>query len=387
MKTPPIHEEFSLTEGGVFTKLLLRFGSIKSRITILALITWIIPLLLALIQGIILGKNFQIRFITDFTVAIRFLVAIPLLIIAEVIIGSNVVETIRSLKKSEMILKNESKFEYACSRLIRWRDSSFAEIILLVLIAINIFLRLKSETWSQLSDWQTYTSPHGLTHTWAGWWHFLVSVPLYQFILFRWLWRYIIWVRLLWDLSRINLRLVPTHPDCSGGLGLFSIVQESFGIILLSFSAVLSAFVLDKLFIEGTSLSTFQPVISTYIFLGVVIFILPLCFFTPLLIKTRRLGLFNYGDLGDKYSQLFNDKWIEQHQLKEGELLGSPDIQSLSDLSSAFERIEKMKPFPFKAHTVLVLIFSSIFPFLPLVLTQVPVKELLGRIAGMILKA
>jgi len=53
----------------------------------------------------------------------------------------------------------------------------------------------------------------------AGYWLAFVSIPLFQFILFRWYMRLVLWFRLLWQISRLNLHLTAAHPDREGGIG------------------------------------------------------------------------------------------------------------------------------------------------------------------------
>lgn len=68
----------------------------------------------------------------------------------------------------------------------------------------------------------------------AGYWLAYVSLPLYQFLLLRWLFRILVWPRFLWQVSRLNLHLVPTHPDRAGGLGFLAQSAAAFMPLLLS---------------------------------------------------------------------------------------------------------------------------------------------------------
>ena len=52
----------------------------------------------------------------------------------------------------------------------------------------------------------------------AGYWYVFVSIPILQFLLLRWYVKFFIWYRFLWHVSRLNLHLVPIHPDHSAGL-------------------------------------------------------------------------------------------------------------------------------------------------------------------------
>jgi len=44
----------------------------------------------------------------------------------------------------------------------------------------------------------------------AGWWLGCVSLPVFQFLLLRRYFRLVIWARFLWQVSRLELALVPT---------------------------------------------------------------------------------------------------------------------------------------------------------------------------------
>jgi len=74
------------------------------------------------------------------------------------------------------------------------------------------------------STW--YAMPGGRWHlTPAGYWYVFVSIPILQFILLRWYMRLFIWFRFLWQVSRINLNLIPTHPDRCAGIALLPVAS------------------------------------------------------------------------------------------------------------------------------------------------------------------
>ena len=70
----------------------------------------------------------------------------------------------------------------------------------------------------------------GSGYSWAGWWHALVSAPVGLVLLLGWLWRILMWGFFLFRVSRLDLQLVPTHPDLVGGL---QFVGESLRAFLL----------------------------------------------------------------------------------------------------------------------------------------------------------
>jgi hypothetical protein len=63
-------------------------------------------------------------------------------------------------------------------------------------------------------------------------------------------------------------------------------------------------------------------------------------------------------------------------------LVGSGDIQSLADLGNSFQVIRDIKPFVFSKDTVIQLVVFTILPGLPLVLTMIPLEELIKKLLG-----
>lgn len=85
--------DFSLVLGGPLFQLLRRahlsddaLGLLRQRIMVLALLAWLPLFVLAMAQGQALGGDAAIPFLKDVEVHIRFLVALPLLIIAELVV-------------------------------------------------------------------------------------------------------------------------------------------------------------------------------------------------------------------------------------------------------------------------------------------------------------
>jgi len=83
----------SVVEGGPLDRLQVRLGlmtlqkpRILRRAFVFALIAWLPLLILSAPQGVVL-KNGRIPFLYDPSAYIRFLLSVPLLIVAEVVIG------------------------------------------------------------------------------------------------------------------------------------------------------------------------------------------------------------------------------------------------------------------------------------------------------------
>jgi hypothetical protein len=87
-----------------------------------------------------------------------------------------------------------------------------------------------------------------------------------------------------------------------------------------------------------------------------------------------------YGALAQRYVRDFDDKWLRGGAPNDQLLMGSTDIQSLADLGNSYAVISKMRVVPYTIHTVLQLVLATMLAILPLLLTMIPLEELLSRL-------
>jgi hypothetical protein len=393
-KQPPLNlDQFSLTKGGLFFKLLVRMRLMRPdlspeyrRAFVIALFVWLPLLILSAFKGLALGGSVRIPFLFDFPVSIRLLLTLPLLILAEGVIDERTQMVLKHFIQSGLVRKNDhSGFESSVRQVLRMRNSLLAEGVIAGFVIFSaVFLRVEFSGTS--STWQFLVSSSGATRTLAGWWHVFVSIPMVHFLLFRWLWRYLIWCWFLWRTSRLDLHLVPTHPDMAGGLGFLSLAQMKYGIIIFALSSLLSSQIGQEILFGGASLPNYRMTIFGFIALILITFLGPLLVFSPKLFDTKRKGLLEYGALSNEYTQSFERKWIGR-EAPEGEaLIGSADIQSLADLGNSFEIVRKMRPVPFDLMTaILPMVAAAAIPFLPLLLTVFPLEEIVKNVIGMLL--
>ena len=105
--------------------------------------------------------------------------------------------------------------------------------------------------------------------------------------------------------------------------------------------------------------------------------------FSPRLAEARRQGERDYGPLAARYSQQFDDKWVQTD--KPGEpLLGSSDIQSLADLANAYTVVKTMRSVPITRQAVIQVLASTLAPIAPLALTMMPLGEAIKLLLGIL---
>jgi hypothetical protein len=386
-----VAENFSLTRGGPLYWLQVRFGRSQDertrviRRTLLAIVFMWLPLLvLSLIQGRAYGRQIQIPFLRDFAVNVRFLVALPILILAE----SNIDRQWRDLAlhflKSGLVSEKElPSFEAVIQGVTRLRDSVVPEAIMIALAYWpSLFVSHTELLMGNTSNWHTLSSGSGLSL--AGWWFSVISTPIFRFLGMRWLWRMVLWALFLWRASRINLRLVATHTDMAGGLGFLSAGQKRFSPIVFAGGAVIASQVGNAIAYENATLAGMKFALISYAVLAVLFLIVPLLVTTPVLMKTKRRALLDYGALVTSHNQSFATKWIVEHASQGDELLGDPDASSLIDLGSSFQVVQDMKPVPINKSTLITLVAAAALPMVPLIVLTTPADELVRAVVKML---
>jgi len=211
-----------------------------------------------------------------------------------------------------------------------------------------------------------------------------VSLPIFQFLVARWLFRLFIWARLLWQVSRLELNLVPTHPDRAGGLGFLSGALFAFIPLAAAFGAVLSGALANRIFYSGAKLPEFKMQVAATVIALIFFLVGPLLVFAPRIAQAKRTGLLEYGALAQRYVREFDAKWLRGGTPADEPLVGSGDIQSLADLANSFEVVRTMRMAPVAMQDVIRLAIAALVPVGPLLLTVMPLGDLLKLVFGLL---
>ena len=341
---------------------------------VLALLTWVPLAVLTAVEGAF-STGPRIGFWQSVGTHVRLLVAIPLFFSAEAVFDRRIADVLRRIQQARLILpREEPRLMAAVQQAVRWRDSWGIEAALVILTAVLMVAGLRADLPLDVSTWRTKA---GGDPTPAGWWYTLVCIPVFQFLFWRWCWRLLIWTRFLWRFSRLDLQLIPTHPDAAGGLAGLGVAHVDLAPISLAMSAVLSASYAEQILFAGVPLTKFAISLAAAIIGGTLTLIAPLAFFTPKLIEIKQRALLEYGTLAASYTRAFAAKWLRTDPPPDEPILGTPDLQSLADLGSSFELIRKMSVLPIVPSQILLLAIAGALPFAPLILLVIPLDQLI----------
>jgi hypothetical protein len=384
---------FSLVLGGPLFQLLRRahltddaLKLVRQRVIVIALIVWVPLLVLSVLEGKALGGSAAVPFLLDVEVHVRFLVALPLLIGAELVVHQRMRPLVKQFLERHLIPESAmTRFNAAIASAFRLRNSVLAEVLLIAFVyVVGVLIIWRHYVALDTPTWYATPSVEGLNLSLAGIWYGYVSLPIFQFLLCRWYFRLFIWTRFLWQVSRIDLRLVPAHPDRVGSLGFLSETVFAFIPLLIAHGALVAAQIGDRIYHVGARLPEFMIEILVMVIFLMCVVLGPLLVFAPQLAQAKRTGLRQYGTLATRYVREFDAKWLGGGAPADEPLLGSGDLQSLADLGNSFDIVRTIRIAPFTKEAILQLAAVTVAPLLPLLLTVMPFEELLKRLLGIL---
>jgi len=389
----PQAPDFSLVLGGPLYQMYLRSGLVRPpadlvgrRILAFIAVAWLPLAVLTLAGGTAFGGA-QLPFAADLAAHTRLLLALPLLIAAELIVHQRVQVTVRQFIERGIIAPaDRPQFDGIIASAMRLRNSVSIEIALAVASILFGYWFWRELMSLYTGSWQIAVDPAGgESLTAAGWWYLFVSLNLFRFVLLRWYFRLSVWYVFLWRVSRLPLRLNPLHPDRAGGLGFIGNSVFAFLPVLLAQSAVLAGVIGSRILHEDVELPAFYMEIASAVALLMAVMLAPLLFFIAKLAGAKREGTREYGLLAMRYVDEFRDKWLGERRPAGQPLTGSADIQSLADLAGAHDVLREMRVLPFSMRTIVTLAIVVALPYLPLMLTMIPLEELVGRLVTKLL--
>jgi hypothetical protein len=319
-------------------------------------------------------------------VHVRFLVTLPLLIAAELMVHQRMRLVVPQFLERNLIRESAlPRFDAAIASAFRLRNSVLAEVLLIVLVYIvGVLILWRQYMALATATWYAMPTAQGLKLSITGLWYAYVSLPLFQFLLVRWYYRIFIWMRFLWQVSRIQLSLIPTHPDRVGGLGFLANVAFAFMPLAVAHGALLAGLIANRIFYVGAALPEFKVEIVVLAVFLLCLVLGPLLVFAPQLAQAKRTGNREYGALAERYVREFDAKWLRGGKSADESLVGSADIQSLADLANSFEVVRTMQIAPITRDAVVRLVAATLAPLVPLALTMMPLEELLRKLFGIL---
>jgi len=307
----------------------------------------------------------------------RCLVVIPLLILAEPMLHRAARAIAARLAATAATPEARAAFDAAGRAVVRLRDATLPWVLLLG----------AAIAWSLADDPRT----HGDAMAWAldadgslgfgGAWFAYVVRPVFLALLLAWLWRIVLLGLWMGRVGRVNLTLVPTHPDRTGGVALVEKLPGAFALVSLALSAMLASRWAHEILHHGASLAGYRHVVIVFVILWSLLLLLPLLAFAPALGRTRKKAMLAYSALVGRQGELVHQRWIEGRQVAPEPILEAPEIGPVADAAAMYEAVVKMRRVPIGKASLIGILLPLALPLLVVAALQVPLKDLLLKLA------
>ena len=383
--------EFSLIRGDALFRAQRAVGLIPAqglgvvrRAILAVLITWL-PLVVAaaianrLWPGVVAEPLLQ-----HFGVHVRFLVAVPLFIIDDVVANRVVGEIMPYFIHSGLVTGAErQRFAAIVSRATGWRDGwrpwvAIAGVVIAWMSASPVVWDAHEMSWA-MSDPPLPALRFGV------FWFRYVARPIFLTLLLVWLWRLVLTTALMWRISRVDLALVPTHPDEAAGLGFLEALPLAFVAPAFAISAVLSGRWAHDVVYHAVPLKALVIPMGAFVVVTALLLLVPLLVFMRPLWATRRRALLDYGALVGEHHRRLRRRWILGEELRDDAMLDAPELGPGAYSGRLYDFVWHVLPVPVGKRILLAIMGLIMLPMLPLIAIEVHLGDALMKVVRMIL--
>jgi hypothetical protein len=331
--------------------------------------------------AIIFGATEKLFSVSAIAAHIRLLVVVPLFFLCEAAIAPRMSAFVTTIAQSGVV-RDEAlpSLHMELIRLRRWTDAWLPDALCVLGAAALSLLAAKLELVGNTAATEALGSIDETSL--PGRWYWFACLPLFRFLMLRWIWRILLWCFLLRRLSKLSLALSPIHPDHAGGLGYLEVVQTHFALLALAASALVSASLAEDMASGEASFGEILPTLALNLVAQILLIFAPPCVFLPKLKACQMKGLSDYSIFSARYAQGFERKWLKPDAERAEPLLGTSDLQSLADLSNSVAIVRNMRWAPVSTRLLMIVAGAAFLPMAPLLLFEYPVGELTQRVFG-----
>jgi hypothetical protein len=385
-RQPDAALELSLVRGDLLFRLQRRIGLIPPgglglvrRAVFWSLVAWLPTALWAVYAGRAIPGEAAEPLLAHFGIHARFLVAVPLLILAEGPAHALAAWLLPHFVQSGVVPQGElGKFRAVIAATAKLRDATLPWVMMAgVVVAFATTSEIVYH--SHEIDWAVEGG--GAGHWGFGaLWYLYVGRFVYLTLVLGWLWRLVLVFVLLRRIARLDLSIVPTHPDRTGGLGFLERLPAVFAPVALAIGVVLAARWAHDAVYHGLVLQSLKVEMIAFVVLALAVFLLPLAAFAGPLKRAKKQALLDYGALVGRHGRLVRERWIEGKTLDDDALLNAPELGPVVDIAAAYDAVKAMRAVPIGKTAIVPIAAAAAAPLLAVLALQVPVGELLLKL-------
>ncbi len=325
------------------------------------------------------GKAALISFLTDYVSQSRFLIVLPVLILAERPLQRRLSAVVHEFESVVVPQHQLTAFHAIWASHDKLRNSKLVKFVTVALtyataVWLSQYLR---PTGSEFVSWWTGGGIAFKSFSLAGTWAFFISYPILVYCTYLWLWRQLLWARFLRSTALLNLSLVAAHPDHLGGLGFLE--ASILGQLPFSFcmGVGLAGAVANRVLNEGQPILAFRYLPLVLIAAVLLVCVAPYLFFARPLMQMRRRGMSSYGAFAHAVGEQFEKKWLPQTDTLTEDVLTVPDFSTTADLFGVVHNIDDIRVIPVAAVDIYAVIIVALVPAIPVLLASIPFGTLM----------
>lgn len=390
MTSPTLEDQrslgFPLVRGDLPFRLQRRLGLIPPdglglvrRALFWSMLGWLPVALWAWYVGRVLPGAAAEPLLAHFNIHARLLVAVPLMILAEGPANALTARLLPELVRSGLVPPATLlSYRGVLASTARLRDATLPWI---VIVGVVVAFTTAAETAHRAHEvvWASEGAvAFGLGF--GGLWYLYVGRTIFLALVLAWLWRIALLTVLFWRIARLELAIVPTHPDRTGGLGFLERLPTAFAPVVLAMGiAIASRWAHDAVYHDLTLRALHIEMIA-FVIVCVLLFVLPLLALIGPLKRAKKQALLDYGALVGRQGRLVQQRWIEGQPLADEAVLNAPELGPVADTGALFDAVRSMRTVPIGRSAILPLAAAAAAPLLAVLAIQMPVKELLLKL-------
>ena len=352
------------------------------RAVFFAALAWVPLAVWAFLHGRALPGSVAEPLLTHFGVNVRCLVAIPLLILAEGKMMNTTVAMARQFIRNGLVTEaQQGAFGALLRSVARMRDSSLPWVFI-VGATIAFILADPADPRHDALSWAVDDSGH---LEFGAWWFAYVSRPIFSVLLLGWLWRIVLAFILFRRISKLDLALVPTHPDRAAGLGFLELYPGAFSLVTFAVAAVVGSGWAHDVVYHGENVETIVRPLAIFTIAWTLLMLSPLLAFAPKLMTTKRQAKLDYGRLVGDQGRLVRRRWILGETIAKEEMLEPTGIGPVADAQTLYDAVTRIRMAPIGKAALGAVLVPILLPMLAVFAIQIPLKTLLMKLVKVLL--